>query len=886
MISLSRRPSRDRSGVRMTENGSNWTPEEALLFHDSAEHPVGAPLQAADYGLPEEPASESTAAPNPSFPAPDYHWEGVNDFRSDSGDVIAGIPATTMSLTAADRLAAPPGPSSGPSPVVSTRAPEDIMTVEAVAAAYEITVKEVMSWVVEGCPHRLATHGRYEFEGHRIAEWLSASGIVTKPEARRHRLRNIVILCITLIISGYVFTIYADTTMLFFRGLIRPAGKSNLLDEAKTTGANEVSDEELLKRLNDDNPGIRLSTVLWLAERFEPTLGGLRDPDPRAGKGGIPPTPAQRRRIVELLLDKHPKVQESACISAGLVAADEASARPLITCLGSTKAPIRRAAARALGRLKKLSTGVMQKVSGALIDALRDPKAGVSCMSAIALATIDSERMGEALPVLCRSLGAEDVRDRIAVAETLGRLRVGAQSAVPALERALRDEAPPMRLAAIRALGRYRWKAGSAVRTLSQFLPDQNESIRLAAIASVGEIGKGAEEALPILVELAGRSDEKTGDAAMASLTKIASVSELALGMLIRQSVKGNEEGRLRATRALGKLGQDKPEIASRLVKPLLEVLESKIGPLQREATLSLGRLGGVAVPALIRRIDDARPLAREQAAEALTRASARLGATASVRALASAALLRHLTDTSKGVQDSVREALAAMGPSAIPGLRTMLEGAGLPERLAALEVLPGLGLAGKGLFPLVVTALKSNAPELSRKAAYVFELLGPKAASAAPALAHGLESTNPIIRQNCAGAIVYLGQAAVPYLALRLEHKSIAVRYQTIRVLVRMGKEAAAAASALSRRLSDRSADNRIWAMNALVAIGSDSVAALGPVLRSGSDEARRLAADTIGRIRPTRSVGAAILKKAMASDPRPEVRAAAKEALSRLKP
>jgi len=164
----------------------------------------------------------------------------------------------------------------------------------------------------------------------------------------------------------------------------------------------------------------------------------------------------------------------------------------LLQALGDEAEDVRKAAARALGRI-----GDRQAVPP-LIQALGDEDEDVRSAAAKALGRIGDPR---AVPVLIQALGDGDEDVRKAAAEALG--GIGDRQAVPALLQALGDENWRVRSAAAEALGRIGDRR--AVPSLLQALGDRDRRVRWAAAEALGRIGD--RQAVPALIQALGDED-------------------------------------------------------------------------------------------------------------------------------------------------------------------------------------------------------------------------------------------------------------------------------------------------------------------------------------------------------------------------------------------
>jgi len=245
-----------------------------------------------------------------------------------------------------------------------------------------------------------------------------------------------------------------------------------------------------------------------------------------------------------------------------------------------------------------------------------------------------------AIGPLTEALNAEDARVRCAVAKALGRLAAG--EATDALIEYLADKDKAVRLAAAWALGRIR--SPKAVKVLLAALDDADSGVGGAAADALGRIGLPA---VAPLIELIARSEAPLNHRAGDALWRVrdpaargALVAALkhkaptvrqwaaatlgtrrearAIGPLLALLDDPVADVRSSAARALGRIEDDE----HRACKRLIGVLAGDADPHVRAAAAwALGQLGSghePAIDALLKALDDPKPVVRQRAAQAL----------------------------------------------------------------------------------------------------------------------------------------------------------------------------------------------------------------------------------------------------------------------------
>ncbi len=383
-----------------------------------------------------------------------------------------------------------------------------------------------------------------------------------------------------------------------------------------------------------------------------------------------------------------------------------------------------------------------------LVKGLRDPDSSVRFATASVLSALAARLFGDEVPgpegqglkvqaarALLSCLKDRDVRVRWVAAETLGVLHVEAEAVLPALIAMVKNEGggvptngipfhafqedqvlgrnnqgdDPLRIAAIRALGGFGREAAGAVPQLVRALGDDDPRVRWFAIEALALIGPAAKAAVPALVEalrshdlayaLASEDSDALKDGpirliAAFALGRIGPEARAAIPDLIAALSGPDSRVRGEAARALGLIG---PEARAAVPALIRLVTRGTVAEVAERAAEALGRLGSVAVPAVIEMLHDADPEVRETAlgilgqmdaraavpvsepvrclrdrdADVRKAAAAALGQTGDRRVAVAAILplLIALRDREGEVSDAARDALARIGRPVLPAV-------------------------------------------------------------------------------------------------------------------------------------------------------------------------------------------------------------------------
>jgi HEAT repeat protein len=244
-------------------------------------------------------------------------------------------------------------------------------------------------------------------------------------------------------------------------------------------------------------------------------------------------------------------VRATAAWALGRIGAgDEATVALLAKLLRTSPlAPIRRAAAEALGTLGEPAKPAIAE----LVQALEDKDSVVRVNAAVALWRI--EKHAKALPALVETLEKGQSPGPYEAALALGRLNIGA-GAAPALVRAFRHADADVRRAAVQSLGRLGRPALPAIKTA---LADPNEEVCRCATEALGWMdGQTSLEPLKMVLKnepsILGHDSPAARRAAARALERLGQGAKPAETALVDASNDRSEEVRTAAFKALQRL--------------------------------------------------------------------------------------------------------------------------------------------------------------------------------------------------------------------------------------------------------------------------------------------------------------------------------------------
>ena len=513
------------------------------------------------------------------------------------------------------------------------------------------------------------------------------------------------------------------------------------------------------------------------------------------------------------------------------------------------------------------------------------------------------------LKELLAALKSADEPARLKAIDQLGKQGEKAAEAGAPLTALLGDKSVAVRAHAATALGEIGNSAKSAAPALVELLKDADETVRRQAVKALVEIRPGPQVMMPLFEKIMEGSDPT---AQMRILHAVADAGEAAVPGLIR-ALK-NEKVEYWACIVLRDIGPP----AKAAVPALIEALKSPRPDVRREAVLALGAMDDAALPAVpqiaaalgdehagtaatfvlgqLGKIPaDAEAKIRENTkSDDKTLASVSLWALARVhpedkelRRETAEKLIENLKDKDPFVRVAAARALAALPPAPeimLPIFEKMLKDTDDATAQYALDALASLGPKA---VPRLIDLLQHK--EIRVQVVYVLGQIGPGAAPAVDALAKLIGDEDKNLSTEAVLALGKIGpdaKGAVPALVKSLEQENCPNAHAIVYTLGRIGPNAASAEPLILKAMKSKDGSLAVTAAWAATNIGPRAAkpAVVVPVLvaclSDSLPETRKAAAESLARLGPAARDAVPALKKAL-SDESKSVREAAAKAL-----
>jgi len=561
----------------------------------------------------------------------------------------------------------------------------------------------------------------------------------------------------------------------------------------------------LMEMLHDDTREVRMAAALALSQiQPEEALWVLLyhvflQESEMSPEAALELGQREDRRAIPYLLGELPRLEGKSWQDVILTAlgnlGESETILPLSVYLKAPQAPVRVAAAQALGRIgHSLAIDYLvaaladhdEAVLYQVVESLHriEPAAEQWQILLNLLSPDPEERLG-ALDYLSESLD-ERLRDfflnllqaeqDLAVKERLCRLlhkRPDWLTLDAWLALLQKESDHAVRIAILETLAAFpHLDSPAGERVLLALLEDRDETIRLAATQVLPKLGTSL---VPLLHE---RLKHELWFVRVAAIQTLAKMDDDASLRILLASLKDKDRDvRREAVAALGKMGN------LQAVDPLLEVLENGVRDVREAAASALGELKDLqAVEAL------QTALIEDEAAEVRVASARSLASLGDVRAVSD------LLDTlAEDEEELVREACAlALGrlgePAALEGLFQALEDESVKVGMAAIDAL-GRIADPTALGPLLET-LEFGTRDLRAVTAQALGRLGESAA--VPALIEALQDEGLAVRVAAASALGQLAaaEAAVP-LAELLSQDDLQLGQAAALALVQLGEAA-----------------------------------------------------------------------------------------------
>lgn len=435
------------------------------------------------------------------------------------------------------------------------------------------------------------------------------------------------------------------------------------------------------------------------------------------------------------------------------------------------------------------------------------------------------------LAEIVKSLATGDRDAKMAAAAKLASLGEAAAPAKDALLAALKDEDPIVRAHAVRAIGKLGQSGVDAALTIAELVQDDDPNVRRQAVEALSDLPLSGDDVVPMMMKALQNPDNQVV---------------------------------LRALNTLSEFGE-------RAVKPMLKALED-----ERTAYWACLVLTDVGPPA-----KDAVPKLTELLADK-EHEEIRLAAANALRAIGPAAkaavpaLITALGDEQQDVRSTAALALGFIGPDAADAADELQQATQSDNELTKVAALWALEKVQPNEERLKTTTAQSLVGLLTSKdrdvrlaAANALLDLKPGPEVTAPLVAKVLENADAETTADILDAAASLGKAVVPRMVLGLDFE--AIRLPVIRVLGRIGPDAAEAVPALLKYANDENPKIRAEVLFTLGWIGpaaKDGVDAAIAGLTDEEEEVRVSAVFALGKMGPAAVAAVDTLKGLLDGD------------------
>ncbi|MGD9723781.1 MAG: HEAT repeat domain-containing protein [Pirellulales bacterium] len=417
---------------------------------------------------------------------------------------------------------------------------------------------------------------------------------------------------------------------------------------------------------------------------------------------------------------------------------------------------------------------------------------------------------------------------------------------MPLVAKLLREADPGVRLQILQAAAEAK---GAAVPRLIGAL--DNDELAYWACIVLRDIGPDAKDAVPKLVEkLQDRRPEIRREAILA----LAAIGSADAAPKIAALLK-DEPSSTAATYALGVLGRIPPTaeatIKANVASPDKLLSTTSLWTLARVYPTDM-KLKRAAIEQLVARLKDEDPFVRTAAARGLVALPPSPGITGPI-------MEKALADADETTAQYMLDAIATLGPQAVPRL---------------------------------IVALKHTS--LRPHVAYILGQIGPPAAPASEALTKLLDDPDPNVSIEAAHALAKIGpgaKAAVPALTRALEQAEGKPAHAAALALGMIGPAAATAEPALLATIKSKDDSLSLlsaWALLQIRGPSAETAAKVLPELVIGLEsplpQSRETAAEALGRLGKFAKPATAQLQAA-AKDGDEHVRKAAEKALKEIR-
>jgi len=483
------------------------------------------------------------------------------------------------------------------------------------------------------------------------------------------------------------------------------------------------------------------------------------------------------------------------------------------------------------------------------------------CLVALTLALVASLAYGADVKQLAGKLGVGSPSDQRAAADALADLGASAQEAVPQLVAALSAGDADLRWRAARALGLI--GDMNAEEALRKATSDSEPLVRAQALFALGRLKADYKESLTTVISAMGDKEVQVRRAAVRTLAMIQADRKVTIPLVVKMLEDADQNVAMRAVSAIAEAGAEAvPALNAALANPQARYW----------ACIALSEMGDKAkdaVPGLARALSDEQPQTRLQASIAL----AEIGPAARP---AVPELTKLLGDKFEAVQ---RSAVFALGRIGDKSAAEAVAKADKPDNAylhpmfvwASARLNPGDKQRQMAAIELMAANLGDKDLATGQMAARAIAELDPPADAIRPVMEKLVAGADAETADRIFSALASIGARIVPLAINALKDPSALRRERSMKVLSKIGPDAAPAVPELTAIAKGMEAKLKVEALFTIGAIGPKAAAAVPAVVSALSEsdpQTQQTAAYAAGKIGPAATAAVPALKKLTASN------------------